>query len=54
MLIEASENLVDWTYLTWVYLDLNSGLSPVFFQDPDAWKYPGRYYRMPVYAGPPD
>ncbi len=54
MLIEASENLVDWTYLTWIYLDPNSGLSPVFFQDPDAWKYPGRYYRMPVYAGPSD
>jgi hypothetical protein len=34
--------------------DLNAGLSPVFFEDPDAWKYPGRFYRLPVYQGSPD
>ena len=52
--VETSINLIDWTYLTWVYLDPNAGLSLVFFEDPDAWKYPGRFYRLPVYQGPPD
>jgi Calx-beta domain-containing protein len=47
--IETSSNLVDWTYLTWIYLDPGAGLDPVFFEDPDAWKHPGRFYRLPVY-----
>jgi hypothetical protein len=52
--IETSSNLIDWTSLTWIYLDQYSGLNPVFMEDPDAWKYPRRFYRLPVYQGPPD
>jgi uncharacterized delta-60 repeat protein len=52
--IETSSNLIDWTSLTWIYLDQYAGLSPVFIEDPDAWKYPRRFYRLPVYQGPPD
>jgi hypothetical protein len=46
--IEASDNLIDWTYLTWIYLDPNGGMSPVLFEDPDAWKARHRFYRVPV------
>jgi len=52
--VETSENLIDWTSLTWIYLDINAALSPVFFDDLDAWKYSRRFYRLPVYQGPPD
>ena len=52
--VEVSANLIDWIPLTWIYLDINAGLTPVFVHDPDAWKYPRRFYRVPLYLGPPD
>ena len=47
--IETSTNLVDWIYLGSIYRELNAG--PLFFEDPDAWKYGQRFYRIPQYQG---
>jgi hypothetical protein len=50
--IQASTNLVDWIQVGYVYRELNAG--PVYFDDPDAWKYPGRFYRIPLSQGSGD
>jgi uncharacterized delta-60 repeat protein len=50
--IQASTNLVDWIYVGYVYREPNAG--PVYFEDPDAWKYPGRFYRILQYDGSGD
>ena len=42
--VESSTNLVDWIYAGGVYRD--SSQPSALFSDPDAWKYPRRFYRF--------
>ncbi|HWH70148.1 MAG TPA: Calx-beta domain-containing protein, partial [Candidatus Sulfotelmatobacter sp.] len=47
LVIETSTDLVNWIYLGYVYRQPNT--APVVIEDPEAWKYPRRFYRIPLY-----
>jgi uncharacterized delta-60 repeat protein len=50
--VEASTDLLNWTYIGYAYQAPNSG-SPTFV-DSDAWKYARRFYRIPLSSLGPD
>ncbi|HWH72014.1 MAG TPA: Calx-beta domain-containing protein, partial [Candidatus Sulfotelmatobacter sp.] len=45
--VETSTDLVNWIYLRYAWPGPNAW--PVIIEDPEAWKYPQRFYRIPLY-----
>jgi uncharacterized delta-60 repeat protein len=50
--VEVSTDLLNWTYIGQAYRPPNSG--PPMFVDSEAWKYPRRFYRIPLSTLGPD
>jgi hypothetical protein len=52
VVVEVSTDLLNWTYIGYVHREANDG--PPTFVDSQAWKYPRRFYRIPLSTSGPD